>query len=120
VIAVALVAPVIVVRGDHLARALLVAFAPALLVGIVAAISLPTGWGHAASDPRNSDLTNSGSLIYGAVILLVAGVLGFTTAAIARLVRRGGAKTRSSREDQDMTTRAGNRRDPRAIGFGHG
>jgi hypothetical protein len=87
VLAVASLGPVVVVRGARLGRATLVAFAPAVAVMVAAAVSFPTAWGDRPSAPGD-DLTNSGALIFIVFPLLAAGVIGFTLAAIVRLLTR--------------------------------
>jgi hypothetical protein len=90
VLAITVVGPPVAVRGAHLGRASLVAFAPALAATVAAAVSLPTAWGHRASAPGD-DFTHAGALFFLAAALLITGIVGFVLAAIVRVVSRSRA-----------------------------
>jgi hypothetical protein len=87
VLAITVVGPAVAVRGAHLGRAALVAFAPALAATVATAVTLPTAWGHKASAPGD-DFTNAGVLSFLAAVLLIGGIVGFALAVIVRVARR--------------------------------
>jgi hypothetical protein len=76
---IALCGPIAVVGNSHLGRAALVAFGPAALSSLAAVVSMETAWGHRPSG--DSGFSNTANLVFGAIVLGIAGTIGFAIAA---------------------------------------
>jgi hypothetical protein len=83
-LAVSVVAPPLIARRWRLRLALAGALVPALALGLLFVASLPTAWGRSTAA---GDVTESGALLVGAILVLLGGLLGLGLAFTVRALR---------------------------------